>query len=1227
MQQVGLLFLGFNVLGQQAPPKELYNSKDQLTVCSRGVVKEPNTAIKKTNKFLANCPGTMATWASYSGSALVQQLKAATDYDGCLRTLFSFDASYGPSLFSNANVAIVAQEMYSISISHDGTLNSGMLGLATYLHAASYHDFFQTSVNFDANSTQKYNNAVESFANNAHLWDVTENALLILDEYLIMCDATGLRHKPAIINVVKTAMKNLTVLDNWKTIVNDDALMQKYVTAYNRMFFLMFRGIQPVDPLFESALNTDSEFISLMSKLATDSELKTNNTLELIPNNSIGEMVRMMTSSVLKPKVEPYLADIVKTLPRLTPNWYRIIKAINESGNCSAYSLCENIDAIKSEIDNMLFPNTFTFDDGKLVVKTPLSYETVLPLYYASKQVQAQVFRFIETDAAVANDPNIKLNMVVYGTLANYQDWQTLLNGIDTNNGGMYIERGATFYTYERTTMESTFSLEELFRHEYVHYLQGRYMANGFWGESPIYKNNRLVWFEEGMAEHFAGSTDTQGVTIRESQGSAIKNEGPSEYMTVSQILSADYNNGFKFYRYGNMLWSHWFKNDMATAKELVRLVRADDVAGYDAKINQLKANSALQTSFVNYLNNTVIKHENWWAVTTPWKEDKLYTVGAPADVQTEFIALTGKTAIAALEATTSLRRFSLTGTFTNGNFDTSLNDLIKKLNTSPTINNFKYLTGYYKNISGNTATYVITGPLRNASVDDAVDAQFSSSTVATITGGSVKFKNQSTGYIKSYLWSFPGGTPATSTDAEPIVNYLSAGNYNVELVVNGNNNSSNTMLKKDYISIYSKPTRVYCNASVVYDYSSILNVTFANINNDSQGFPLNGYADFTNFLAQVDPGKSYPIEVYPAHSAQGNNINVWIDWNQNGLFTDPGERVFSYEGINAVGSILIPSNATPGVTRMRVRYSYGKTSDPCGEDSYFGEVEDYSVLVKSSSNTVSIATPTNLVALPNISSLMVELSWIDNATNETSYVVERALPNGVYNLLATLSADATTYTDTGLMAGVTYSYRVTAKSNAVSSMFSNVVVVPMSITPTQTTLAKPIITDGDLYDTGFYAYWNTVINATVYEIELKNSLGEWTSFSTTIEGLLWVPKSGTQTIYDFRVRAKNATEFSPWSYAVANLNDKTFTLSTLFYELKKKGFAMYPNPASETVNFSFTNMDTNKITTTIYNLEGAVIDVIKNPLSYSLKGLSSGMYLVVVSDGIFKQTKKLIIK
>lgn len=79
------------------------------------------------------------------------------------------------------------------------------------------------------------------------------------------------------------------------------------------------------------------------------------------------------------------------------------------------------------------------------------------------------------------------LTIVIYNSPDEYQ-LNRQLYGYETNNGGIYIEETGTFFTYERTPEQSIYSLEELFRHEFTHYLQGRYEVPGLFGRGDMYQ-------------------------------------------------------------------------------------------------------------------------------------------------------------------------------------------------------------------------------------------------------------------------------------------------------------------------------------------------------------------------------------------------------------------------------------------------------------------------------------------------------------------------------------------------------------------------------------------------------------------------------------------------------------------------------------------------------------------------------------------------------------------
>lgn len=133
---------------------------------------------------------------------------------------------------------------------------------------------------------------------------------------------------------------------------------------------------------------------------------------------------------------------------------------------------------------------TYTFDDGKFVVKAgdKVTEEKIKRLYWASKEVKAQFMRVVQNDKALEEgNPDDILTVVIYNSPEEYK-LNRIINGFSTDNGGIYIENIGTFFTYERTPEESIYTLEELFRHEFTHYLQGRYVVPGMWGQGEFYQ-------------------------------------------------------------------------------------------------------------------------------------------------------------------------------------------------------------------------------------------------------------------------------------------------------------------------------------------------------------------------------------------------------------------------------------------------------------------------------------------------------------------------------------------------------------------------------------------------------------------------------------------------------------------------------------------------------------------------------------------------------------------
>ncbi len=68
-----------------------------------------------------------------------------------------------------------------------------------------------------------------------------------------------------------------------------------------------------------------------------------------------------------------------------------------------------------------------------------------------------------------------------------------------------------------------------------------------------------------------------------------------------------------------------------------------------------------------------------------------------------------------------------------------------------------------------------------------------------------------------------------------------------------------------------------------------------------------------------------------------------------------------------------------------------------------------------------------------------LQLNWADNSTNEDGFKIERAIGStGTFSQVATVGANVVTYTDTSVMTGTQYCYRIRAYNVAGNSPYSN---------------------------------------------------------------------------------------------------------------------------------------------------------------------------------------------
>ncbi|MFF0217930.1 collagenase [Streptomyces vinaceus] len=633
---------------------------DERTGKSRGSAAAAQAA-PTARSVAAGVPCTLDGITGLSPEQLADFLAdPAVTADGCLRGLiWTWDARLAP-VMDDAHVQAVARRISGLAAAHDGRGSSHLEEMFTYLHAAVYHDFSREEIDLtDAATAAVMSRAVTDFGNAARTFDATASNARTLREALY---STGPGMRQTQLGLIK---KVLATLDASHPATSGDANWGGAALAALTVNYL---GVYPgnQDAAFQAAAKADPGYRAAFKAFAGHTHLK-GTTNAWVVRDALGEYGRFGQIEGLQDQISADLGGLLEPVKSAfgagSEPWAKIVSWLNTYNACKQYGVC------KEDIEKMLFPNTYTYDNGGIKVRTALDRATVDQLYYASKQVKTQFHRVVGTDQPLAGDPNTTLNIVLYASRADYVTYQTMLYGYGTENGGMYIENGATFYTYQRRVpQDSSLTLEELFRHEYTHYLNGRFAVPGFFGEGPWYEGDRTTAMDEGTAEFFDGATRDNGIAVRKSlvKGIMADTAGGGPRMTIEQLLNATYDgDGFRFYNYAGTFFEFLWTEKPSLLREMYTHLRADDVAGYDAWRHRMGADSYLQRDYDRFLDAQIAKVDQLYVPNTAFTPNDQLRDAALGSVKSAFATATYNTPDCVENGDPGKRRFTCTGRIT----------------------------------------------------------------------------------------------------------------------------------------------------------------------------------------------------------------------------------------------------------------------------------------------------------------------------------------------------------------------------------------------------------------------------------------------------------------------------------------------------------------------------------------------------------------------------------
>lgn len=325
-----------------------------------------------------------------------------------------------------------------------------------------------------------------------------------------------------------------------------------------------------------------------------------------------------------------------------------------------------------------------------------------------------------------------------------------------------------------------------------------------------------------------------------------------------------------------------------------------------------------------------------------------------------------------------------------------------------------------------------------------------------------------------------------------------------------------------------------------------------------------------------------------------------------------------AYDGVNPPTNIRIINNSGRAISSFGVdRYNELYIADLSG-----GKIWKFTP-------TATIQPPTNLIVSIQLNGQAINLNWIDNASNETGYKVERRALNGSFQEIASLPANANNYNDTNFNDTTYYEYRVRAFNTTAFSGYSNVAGI---LTPIPVEL---VYFNAALNNSSVTLSWKTASETNNKGFEVQRNLnGLW-------ENLTFIRGGGTTSTgqsYSYTDNLDNLTHQTVIQYRLrqvdfdgkenySNIIEVDFVSGVRSFELKQN----YPNPfysdggplrssKSET-RFEFVVPVQSRVSLKLFDLLGGEIDIINNEIkdrgiynySWNANGMAAGVYFLVM--------------
>jgi hypothetical protein len=477
-------------------------------------------------------------------------------------------------------------------------LDNDVIKFITYFRAYDWIAYYNDSISISPNYINALQESLTILYSHENYWDKTQFLSELRLEAMIVTDIDNYRstfYDLLMINLEKSRDEYL----------NNGTLFVDHIYATS---VFIWRGFVNGDTQFIDKALSDPRFFENIFNVI-DNDLLKNRYESFVQLNFIinfNAILKEITRNRPNYDIESLVVQILDRFDQTE---------VGDKFNIQWVSALYDVDydfgidfiQIKDSYYQQQFPNSFSFDDGSIIINTKISEERVNMLYLAIREARSNFFKLTGINQPVENDPNDVINMYIFDSEESYGNLGGLLFNIQTNNGGIYIEDNSSLFTFDRESYQ--LKIDMLLKHEYVHYLDGRYNIPGGFGNPDFYDFKKSVFWVEGLANFVSSAHLDTGYDISVySKSTIIGDAGTSRALTLKQSINTSYNN-YAMYQYSEAAFGFIYD---ALYEELLPMfndLNAGNIQSFYNRLNSIANDESLEPLYQDYLLQIKDRH------------------------------------------------------------------------------------------------------------------------------------------------------------------------------------------------------------------------------------------------------------------------------------------------------------------------------------------------------------------------------------------------------------------------------------------------------------------------------------------------------------------------------------------------------------------------------------------------------------------------------------------